>query len=220
MEIAGRRSEVRPCVGVHPHRAAGFEMAQAAEFESMAADPRVIGIGEIGLDYYYDFSPRDKQMETLSFFLDLAGRARKPACLHVRDKSGESAATADVRAQIQSRAGRIRGVIHCFTGAYDDARGFLDLGFYLSFTGIITFRTAGPLRDVLARIPPDRVLLETDSPYLAPEPHRGRRNEPAFLARVFDVTAQAFGLSAGSWSEQIQRNQRDLFGIDIYPAGA
>ena len=181
-------------------------------FESMAARPEVVGIGEIGLDYYYEFSPPDTQMRTLSFFLEMAARLNKPACLHVRDKSGESRAVDDLLGALRPLAGRLRGVVHCFSGGLEDARRILDLGLHLSFTGILTFKNASALRDVFARLPADRILLETDAPYLAPDPHRGHRNEPMFLTRIFTLSAGLLRLAEPDWSDRLRLNQTQVFG--------
>lgn len=213
LDIAAAHPSVRPCVGVHPHKAGDMREDQRAWFEEASRRPGVVGIGEIGLDYYYEFSARDRQREVCEFFLDLAGRRNLPACIHVRDKDSQSVAFEDLLAMIRPKSGTLRGVIHCFTGTFDQARAFLDLGLHLSFTGILTFAKAGPLRETFARLPEDRILLETDSPYLAPSPARGKRNEPARLRDVFSVAANCRNLPEPDWSRRLRETERALFSI-------
>lgn len=212
LEIAAAHQTVLPCVGIHPHQAGGFSPDQKPDFESMAGRPEVVAIGEIGLDYFYEHSGRDEQIETLDYFLDLAARLRKPVCLHVRDQADREGAAADLLNLIRPRAGKIRGVVHCFTGSLESARSFLELGFHISFTGILTFKKADSVREVFAKLPLDRVLLETDSPYLAPAPRRGIRNEPMFLRKIFDLAAGLRGLDDRSFSGRLRQTQQDLFG--------
>lgn len=215
LEIASLHPEVLPCVGIHPHKAAAFDAGQIPDFEQMSARPEVVAVGEIGLDYFYEFSPRDTQIRTLSFFLDLAVRRNLPACIHIRDKAGVEPARAmeDLLSLVRPLAGRIRGVVHCFSGTDGEASSLLDAGLHLSFTGILTFKKAAPLRAVFSRLPPDRILLETDAPYLTPEPVRGRRNEPAFLKHIFALSASLLHLDEPEWSDRLRRTQQHLFGI-------
>lgn len=212
LEIAGQYPCVLPCVGVHPHKAAFFETQQKSEFESYAARPEVVAIGEVGLDYFYEHSDRDKQIVALSFFLDLASRRNLPACIHVRDKSGRTGALNDLLALIKPLSGHLRGVVHCFSGTYEEAKLLLDQGMHLSFTGILTFKTAEALRDVFARLPEDRILLETDAPYLAPVPLRGKRNEPSFARHIFELAASVRRLQIYQWSDRLRETQKNLFG--------
>ncbi len=178
----------------------------------MAARPEVVGIGEIGLDYFYELSARDRQIETISFFLNLACRSDKPVCLHVRDKNGQFGAVSDLLSLLRPLTGKIRGVVHCFTGTYDEARSFMDLGLNISFTGILTFKKADTVRDVFCRLPLDRILLETDAPYLAPAPKRGIRNEPMYLKQIFSLAAEIRHLDESEWAAALQQNQQTLFG--------
>ncbi|MBI3062066.1 MAG: TatD family hydrolase, partial [Deltaproteobacteria bacterium] len=164
--------------------------------------------GETGLDFYYDHSPRQVQIDLFCRFIRMARQDSLPLVVHVRDAYREAA-------EIIQREGKgnLRGVIHCFTGDYDAAREFLDLGFYLSFTGIITFKNADALRDVARRLPLERILLETDSPYLTPVPHRGRRNEPSFVGYVAETLSQVRGADFDQVAETTSRNTETLFGI-------
>ena len=195
-------------VGMHPHDAKEVSEQDFKRLQELAADPKVIGIGETGLDFYYDHSPRDLQVELFSRFIHMARETSLPLVVHDREAHRE---IADL---LRSEGGgELRGVIHCFTGDHEAAKTFLDLGFYLSFTGIITFKNAEPLRDVVRELPLNRMLIETDSPYLAPVPHRGKRNEPAFVLQVAETIAAVRGLPLQEVAQSTSRNARDLFGI-------
>jgi TatD DNase family protein len=186
--------EIRFAVGVHPHEAARFADDRKAALETVraaiAANPRVRALGEIGLDYHYDFSPRSVQLEIFADQVGLARELRMPVVIHTRE------ATADTLAVLrEAGGGEVTGVFHCFSGDAGMAREALDLGFAVSFAGIVTFPRAEALRAAAALIPPDRLLVETDAPYLAPVPHRGSRNEPAHVVRVAEAVARARGES-------------------------
>jgi TatD DNase family protein len=183
--LAERFSFIHATAGIHPHDASSYDDAIEARIVSLLEAGRVVAVGETGLDYYYDNSPRDAQRAALARHLALARKHRVPIVLHCRD------AESDLREVLASETTRpVDGVVHCFTGTYEDARWYLDAGLAISFTGILTFKKADDLRDVARRIPLDRMLLETDSPYLAPVPYRGRRNEPAYVAYVAEVVAE------------------------------
>jgi TatD DNase family protein len=186
-DVQARWGAVRFATGVHPHAAAVFagRAGHAADVTRQhAAAFRACAVGEIGLDYHYDFAPRDVQQDVFAAQVDLARELGLPVVVHTRE------ATEDTFAILES-AGGIAGVFHCFTGDAAMARRALDIGFYVSFAGIVTFPKAETLREAAKLIPPDRLLAETDSPYLAPVPHRGKRNEPAYLARVVAALAMA-----------------------------
>lgn len=184
--------EVRFSIGVHPHEAkicagrAGH--AESSIRSAIAAFPDVVAVGEIGLDYHYDFSPRDVQQEVFVEQLAVARALDYPVVIHTRE------ADADTFELLERHANGLRGVFHCFTGGVDRARRALDLGFYLSFAGIVTFPKATDLYEVAAFAPEDRLLVETDSPFLAPVPHRGKRNEPARVTHVVDALAAIRGV--------------------------
>jgi TatD DNase family protein len=182
--LAAAESDVFAAVGVHPHDAARMTEEDWAELDVLARAPRVVGVGETGLDYHYDLSPREVQQAAYRRFIDLARAAGRPVVSHVREAHEDAA-----RILGEERVGDVGGVIHCFTGGVVDARRYLDLGHYLSFSGILTFRNAEDVRAAAAFAPLDRLLVETDAPYLAPIPHRGKRNEPAFLAETLRVLA-------------------------------
>lgn len=195
-------------VGMHPHDAKEVNEEEFQRLESLAQRPKVVAIGESGLDYYYNHSPREMQVEIFRRFIHLAQESGLPLVVHVRDAYRE--ATEIVK---HEGRGKLQGVIHCFTGDYNAASDLLDLGLYLSFTGILTFKNADPLREVVRKLPLDRILLETDSPYLAPVPHRGKRNEPAFVCRVAETMAKVKGLPLDEVAQATTRNAEALFAI-------
>jgi TatD DNase family protein len=195
-------------VGMHPHDAKDVGEKELQELNELAAHPKVIAVGETGLDYFYNHSPREVQRRVFAQFICLAGETGLPLVVHERDAAQEAA-----ELLCKEGRGKVRGVIHCFTGDYDAARAYLDLGFYLSFTGIITFKNAEPLRDVVRRLPLDNMFVETDSPYLTPVPHRGKRNEPAFVRFVAATIASVKSLSIGEVARVTTNNVRTLFHI-------
>jgi TatD DNase family protein len=164
----------------------------------------------MGLDYHYDFAPREVQKQVFGAQVGLAVELALPVVIHTRE------ASADTEAILRDAGrGRVRGVMHCFTGTADEARRALDLGFWISFSGILTFPRAADLRAVAASVPPDRLLVETDAPYLAPVPHRGRRNEPAFVVETLACLAGLHGMTADAMARQIAENAAAFVG----PAG-
>ena len=202
---------IRFATGIHPHHAGQFagDLPRAvATLEAAIAASGACAIGEIGLDYHYDFSPRDVQQEVFRAQIRLARARDLPIIIHTRE------ATDDTFRLLEEEGERaIRGVFHCFTGDEAMARRALDIGFYLSYAGILTFPKAGELRGAARVTPLDRLLSETDSPYLAPVPHRGMRNEPAFVARVVAVLAELRGVETTAMAAQIRTNFNRLFGL-------
>ncbi len=194
---------VRFSVGIHPHKAGDFagrlDEARACVRRGIRGEGAV-AIGEIGLDYHYDFSPRDVQQAVFRAQLALALELALPVVIHTRE------ATDDTFAILREAGPVLRGVFHCFTGDAAMARAALDLGFYVSLAGIVTFPRAEALREVAKLVPDDRLLIETDAPYLAPVPHRGKRNEPAFVARVAETLAALRGVPVPRSSAQVARN--------------
>jgi TatD DNase family protein len=169
--------------------------------------PGARAIGEIGLDYHYDFSPRDIQQQVFRSQVALARELRRPIVIHTRE------ADADTMTIVKDEGrGDVTGVLHCFTGGPSLARAGLDLGFYISLSGIVTFPKSADLRDTLRAVPLDRALIETDSPFLAPPPHRGKRNEPAYVARVADALAALHGISVEEACRLTTANFHALFG--------
>jgi len=207
--LAERHAWIYATVGVHPHDAKDFTEHHAGQIGKLAENPRVVGIGEIGLDYHYDNSPRDIQKLVLIRQMELARQARRPIVIHCREAWPDL--TEIVGAHWQSSG--LGGILHCFSGSRQDARRFLDWGFRVSFAGNITYKKAEDLREVAREIPLDRLLIETDCPYLAPVPYRGKRNEPAFVIEVARTLAALRHLSAEELGEIAVRNFEQLFGL-------
>ena len=204
--LAAAEPDVFATVGVHPHDVATMEEADWTALEELARRPRVVGIGETGLDYYYDHSPRETQRAAYRRFVAMARAAGLAVVSHVRDAHDEAAAILR-----EENAGE--GVIHCFSGGVAEARAYLDLGQYLSFSGILTFKTAGNIREAAAFAPLDRILIETDAPYLAPIPYRGKKNEPAYIAQTLATLASVRGVSVAEVDAATTANARRLFGL-------
>jgi len=199
---------LRAAFGVHPHDARFMDDSLEGEIDRLMADPRVLGIGEIGLDFYYDNSPRDAQAEAFARQLALARRHHKPVVIHTRDAESE---TIEILSSEPDLPRADRGVLHCFTGSEELARAGLELGYSLSFGGVLTFKKAEELRAIAGWVPGDRILLETDCPYLAPVPHRGKRNEPAYVAKVAEVMAACRNSPAEKVASQAAANFQRLF---------
>ncbi len=206
--LAARQEDIFATVGIHPHDVAGMTGDTWRELDDLARAPWVVGVGETGLDYHYDHSPRDVQQAAFRRFVELGRRARRPVVCHVRDAHEPAAAILR-----EENVGEVGGVIHCFTGGVEDARRYLDLGLYLSFSGILTFKTAGAIREAAAMAPLDRVMVETDAPYLAPIPFRGKRNEPAHVIKTLELLASLRGLSVDEAAEATTANAMRLFGL-------
>ncbi len=206
VDIARRHPQVLAAVGIHPHEAALATPAALDDLERLSADPMVVAWGEIGLDYHYMNAPRDIQCAAFASQLQRAATCNLPVSVHNRDSDQ------DLLDQITRHAGPRRGVIHCFTSDWAMASACLDAGFYLSFSGILTFRSAESLREVARRAPAQRLLVETDSPYLAPIPHRGARNEPARVVNVLEVLAELRGVNPAEMAAITTENFQTLFG--------
>ena len=198
---------VLAAAGVHAHQAKDLTADHLRELQGLAAGRTIRAVGEIGLDYHYDFSPKDAQLDALRHQLALAAEAGLPVILHSR-LSG-----ADIIEAVDGERFRGGGILHCFTEDWGTARAMLDRGFLVSFSGILTFPKAGALREVAAMVPLDRLLVETDSPYLAPVPYRGsgRRNEPAFVVETARVLAGLRGLSLEELAAVTTRNFAGMF---------
>jgi TatD DNase family protein len=206
--LADAFPNVYATVGMHPHDAKDVGAEDLARLKELTAHPKVVAVGETGLDYYYSHSPHDVQRRVFGQFIQMARETDLPIVVHERDAAQEAAELLR-----KEGSGKLRGVIHCFTGNYEAACAYLDLGFYLSFTGIITFKNAEPLREVVRKVPLERMLVETDSPYLTPVPHRGKRNEPAYVRFVAETIAKVKGIGVESAAETTTRNVQDLFMI-------
>jgi TatD DNase family protein len=190
--------------GVHPHDCARVPPEDWAALAAAAADPSIVAVGETGLDYHYDHSPRDEQRRWFRHQLDLARAVGKPVVVHTRDADDDTHA-------ILRDAAPPAGVIHCFTGGPDRARGYLDLGLSISIAGVVTFKNALDLREAAKLVPLDRLLIETDCPFLAPIPHRGKRNEPAYVQLVAEELARLKGIPVQELAERTAENARRVF---------
>jgi TatD DNase family protein len=188
--LARTHRDISAAIGIHPHDVARIPPGALERIEQLALEePRVVAVGETGLDYHYDHSPREVQQEYFRRFIGIALRARKTLTLHIRHAPGADAHADARRILVEERGFEVPVVVHCYTSGPVDARAWLDLGAYLSFSGILTFRTAGEIREAAALAPEDRILVETDCPYLAPIPYRGKRNEPAYVVETLKVLA-------------------------------
>jgi TatD DNase family protein len=205
--VAEREQDVWASVGVHPHEADTHPNVDTARLIDRAAHPRVVGIGETGLDFYYDHSDRDQQKKSFRAHIAAARATGLPLIVHTRDAEADTAAILTD----EMGEGEYCGVIHCFTASADFARAALDLGFYISISGIVTFKNAKDLQATAATIPADRLLIETDSPFLAPVPHRGRPCEPAFVADTAAFLAALRGEPLETLASTTAANFRTLF---------
>ncbi len=204
--LAQAFANVYATVGMHPHDAKDVGADELKSLKELASSPKVVAVGETGLDYYYNHSPHDVQRRVFAQFIHMAVETKLPIVVHERDAAKE----AEDLLRCEG-AGKLRGVIHCFTGNYEAACAYLDLGFYLSFTGIITFKNAAALREVVRKVPLERMLVETDSPYLTPVPHRGKRNEPAYVRFVAETIANVKGVTVDEVARATTNNVRELF---------
>ena len=205
---AHMREGLFAAVGIHPHDAKTCPSGKLpGTLAAWAQDSRVVAIGETGLDFYYDHSPRNLQGDCFRQHIDLAINFGKPLVVHVREAYDEAL---DVLRR--ENADRCGGVIHCFAGEWHHAVEALDLGFYVSFAGPVTYPRSTGLREVAAKIPMDRLLCETDSPYLAPQPWRGKSNQPAYVAAVYETVAATRGMPIEEFAEEVWRNAARLFG--------
>lgn len=207
LELARAHPSVIATVGVHPHEARGFDEAQSAELRALAADPNVRAIGEIGLDYHYDFSLRAAQAAAFEAQLALAAEMGRPVVIHMRE------AEDDVHHILKSAPAGIGAIVmHCFLGGPQEAARWLDLGFLLGIGGAVTFKKMEALRETARFAPLDRILLETDCPYMTPHPHRGRRNEPAYVALVAQAVAEARGQTVEEIAAATTGNALEFYG--------
>jgi TatD DNase family protein len=196
--------------GIHPHEARLADEAAYLELERLARERRIVAIGEIGLDFHYDHSPGDVQREVFRRQIRLARETRLPLVVHTREADAETCAILE-----QEGAAEVGGVIHCFTGGPELARRALGLGFFISFSGIVAFPRAQPIQSLAREVPDERLLVETDAPFLAPPPYRGGRNEPAFVVEVAASVAALRGVSRDRVGELVRRNYARLFGRDV-----
>lgn len=210
--IAETYDDVWCSVGAHPHEAADHEATTAAELSALAAHPRVIGIGETGLDFYYDHSPREAQERVFRTHIAAARETGLPLIIHAREADDDIAAI--LRGESPPAA-----VLHCFSSGRALAEAAIELGYYISISGIVTFRNAEDLRATVRDLPLDRLLIETDAPYLAPVPYRGKRNEPAFVAATAAAVAALKGIEPEQLASITSDNFFKLFSKATPPAG-
>jgi TatD DNase family protein len=201
--------------GIHPHEAQLADQAALAKLDDLLADPDVLAVGEIGLDYYYDHSPRPQQKQAFAQQMEVAAAKRRPIIIHCRPSEGSSDAWDDTLEMIETAwvKTNLGGILHCFTGEWEHARRALDSGFLISFAGNITFPRAQNIREVAAKVPLDRMLIETDAPFLAPLPYRGKRNEPAWVGRVADKLAEVRGVTSEQVASSTANNFFRFFGV-------
>lgn len=203
--------EVFASLGIHPHDAISYDDAVEARLESMLADPRVLAVGETGLDYFYDRSPRETQRAAFGRQLDLARRLGLPIVLHIREAHAEAWEILDAHPPRSDDP----GIVHCFTGGPDEARAWLDRGFVLGYSGIVTFRSAPEIQEAARQTPADRLVMETDAPFLAPVPVRGRKNEPANVPFTCAFVANLRGEDPLELTARTTHNARRVLAMPV-----
>jgi TatD DNase family protein len=207
LALARRHPEVRASLGVHPHEAKHWDPTSEQALSELVSDPAVLFVGETGLDFHYDLSPRDVQEAAFRAQIRMAKRLGKPLMIHTR-----SAPEDTLRVLREEAAGEVGGIIHCFSEDLAFAKGAVELGFHLSFSGILTFKKAEAIREAAAWAPEDRLLVETDAPFLAPAPHRGKPNEPAFVTFTAQALADLRGVPLARLADRTTRNLEALCG--------
>jgi TatD DNase family protein len=207
LAIAARHEAVYAALGVHPHDVKGIDEATYDEIRMLVKQPKVVAYGEIGLDFFRDHSPRDVQLRRFGEQLELADEFDLPVIIHDRE------AHVETLNMLKAWKGEKRGIVHCFSGDAAMAKKCLDLGFYISIPGPVTYPKAEMLCDVARQVPLERLLVETDAPYLTPQPHRGRRNEPAYVVHTAKKIAEVKGLPFAEVAAGTTRNARAVFGM-------
>ena len=195
--------------GIHPHSANKADQTNLLRVERALEQKKIVAVGEIGLDYHYDFSPREAQREAFANQLDMAIAAKKPVIIHDREAHG------DVMAMLSARCGRLGGVLHCYSGSYEDAVRYIDMGFYIAFGGALTFKNASKQRAIAEKLPLERLVIETDCPYMTPEPHRGERNSPLLIHLTLEMLAKVRGITVDEAAEATYQNAMQLFGLSL-----
>lgn len=209
VSLSEKYDNIYAAVGVHPHSAKEVDDSTIEILKSFAKREKVVAIGEIGLDYYYDNSPRDIQRKWFREQIKLAKEVDLPIVVHSREADQE---TFEILKEEQD--GRLRGVLHCYSGSVELAKEYIKLGFYISLAGPVTFKNARVPKEVAKAVPLDKLLVETDSPYLTPEPYRGKRNEPIFVKYVAGTIADLRGITYEELAKATNRNTKELFGIE------
>ena len=215
VKLAEKYESVYATIGVHPHEAKLATAKDFDELERQAKGPKVIAWGEIGLDYFYDHSPREVQKQVFAKQCEMAQAAKLPIVIHCRSSQDSEDAWNDCLRLVQENwaAHGLGGIMHCFTGSWEQAKQALDLGFMISFAGNITFPKARQIREAAKQVPLDRMLIETDSPFLAPVPYRGKRNEPAFVKESARQLGELRGLSMEEIGQQTAQNFYRFFSL-------
>ena len=195
--------------GIHPHSADSASEANLLLVMRALKQQKIVAVGEIGLDYHYDFSPRETQKKAFAEQLDIAIAAKKPVIIHDREAHG------DVMALLTERCGKLTGVLHCYSGSYEDAVKYIEMGFYIAFGGALTFKNAVKQRAIAEKLPLERIVVETDCPYMTPEPHRGERNDPRLMNLTLETLASVRGISVEEAAEATFTNAMRLYGITL-----
>lgn len=208
VELAEKYKNIYAVVGVHPHEVKDMNENSLAEIEKLAKNKKVLAIGEIGLDYHYDNSPRDIQRKRFREQINLAKKLNLPIVVHSRE------ADADILQILKEESQELRAIIHCFSSDRAQLKEYLGLGFYIAIGGPVTFKKTDELKEVVKVVPLDKLLLETDAPYLAPTPYRGKRNEPIFVKETAKLIAELRGITLEDLTLQTNKNTKKIFNID------
>ncbi len=200
--MSGEQPHLLPAIGIHPNEAAAESIREMGKIEELLSSARVVGVGETGLDYYRDFSPREAQRELFRMHITLARKGNLPLLVHTRNSQEDAI-------QILKEEDFHHGVFHCYTGSYEQAKIIIDLGFFISFAGVLTYSRRA--REIIQKLPRDRILLETDAPFLAPVGHRGRRNEPAFITETLNFAANMLDIIPERLEAILDLNAKTLF---------
>lgn len=219
IKLAEQHEWIYATIGIHPHEAKLATDADFSELETLSKNPRVIAWGEIGLDYYYDHSPQEIQKSVFIKQMELAQQARLPIVIHCRAANDSEAAWDDTLQLLRQHwaPSGLGGILHCFTGSLDHMRSALDIGFMISFAGNVTFPKAQNIRDAAREAPSDRIFIETDSPFLAPVPHRGKRNEPSFVPKVAEKLAEVKNIPVEEIALSTTKNFCRFFSLSEHP---
>jgi len=209
IELSKIYKNLFPTAGVHPHLAKEYQVSDADELLKMAQNGLIVAIGEIGLDYHYNFSTPDNQIDVLKVMLDIASETKLPVIIHSRESDR------NMLNILEQYNGKVNGVIHCFSGNYEMLSHVLDYGYYISVAGPVTFKKSDDLRAILKKVPMDRLLTETDSPYLTPVPYRGKRNEPFHVKTVSEFLADWLNIDKEIFAQRLWDNAHRLFNIPL-----
>lgn len=208
LAISEKHLHIFQAIGIHPHEVKNLPKNYIDQLKSFAKSSKVVAVGEIGLDYFYEHSDRDTQLKCFEEQIQLAKDLALPLSIHCREAFEDAFSVLD-------KFKNIKGVFHCFTGTWEDAQKALDRNFYISISGIVTFRKAHMLQEVVKKLPLEKMLIETDAPFLAPEPYRGKRNEPAFVVHTAKKISELKNISIETVAKETTKNAKDLFKLGI-----